>query len=413
MEQQRNPDQFVAVTGIGMICPLGTSTTECWDNMVAGKSGIRRITRFDPSDCLTKIAGELPDKYFEMEKEAFSHRIFKRSILPSRLSIITSRQAIADSGVNLAGIDSSNVSVITGCGGSSFGDQTILHTKKFTFSHEMLNALSACVSIEFGFKGPSFNVATACASGAFAIGLAYDYVRRTAGHCIAIGIDTMVLKETVDGFNQLMALSESNDEPEKASRPFDRKRNGFVISEGACAIFLEPYKLAKQRGARIYAVISGYAATSEGYNIVSPAPEGVEIAVTMETAIRNAGIAKDKIGYISAHGTSTIHNDLAETKAIKRVFGDDAYRIPVSSQKSMLGHSIGASGAIECGVTALSLYHRILTPTINQEVPDPECDLDYVPNQSRVVQGLTAAMTNSFGFGGHNASIVLERPDAF
>ena len=414
VRNKKNREHLVAVTGIGMICPLGITTTECWENMLEGKPGIQRITRFDPSECLTQIGGELPDKYYELEKNAFSHRAYKRSILPSRLSILSARQAIEDGGIQVEDVDVSKVAVITGCGGSTFGDQIMLFEKerKYTFSHEMLNALSACVSIEFGFKGPTFNVATACASGAFAIGLGYDYVTRRGDLCVAIGIDTMLLKETIDGFNQLMALSEQNEYPEKASRPFDKRRSGFVLSEGACAVILESYEHATRRGAKIYAVMSGYAATSEGYNIVAPEHEGKEMAKTMDFATQNAGIPKERIGYISAHGTSTLHNDLAETRAIKRVFGTDAYKIPVSSQKSMIGHSIGAAGAIEFAVTALTLYHQVITPTINYEEPDPGCDLDYVPNEARKVQSLKAAITNSFGFGGHNSTIVLENHDA-
>jgi len=414
MRRQKDKERFVAVTGIGMICPLGITTSECWENMLQGRSGIRRITRFDPSDCLTQIGGELPEEYYELEKRAFSPRVYKRSILPSRLAVLSAKQAIEDGNIDLDTIDVNRVAVITGCGGSTFGDQIDLHGKKgrLGMTHEMLNALSACVSIEFGFKGPSFNVATACASGAFAIGLGFDYVRRARNLCVAIGMDTMLLKGTIDGFNRLMALSEDNEYPEKASRPFDKRRNGFVLSEGACAVLLEPYDYAVRRGARAYAVISGYAATSEGYNIVAPEPEGKEIAKTMEFAIQRAGISKKKIGYISAHGTSTPHNDLAETKAIKMAFGKDAYGIPISSQKSMIGHSIGAAGAIEFAVTALTLYHQVITPTINYEEPDPECDLDYVPNKAREVQSLDAAITNSFGFGGHNSAIVLVREDA-
>ncbi|NIN01547.1 MAG: beta-ketoacyl-ACP synthase II [candidate division Zixibacteria bacterium] len=411
MTLQRDSRQFVAVTGIGMICPLGVTTDECWENMLQGKSGIRRITRFDPSNCLTRIGGELPDRYYQFEKTAFSPRVYKRSVLPSRLSILSARQAIEDGGIELDSIDRNRVAVITGCGGSTFGDQMGIYEGRgrLSLTHEMLNALAACVSIDFGFKGPSFNVATACASGAFAIGLGYDYVRQGGDVCVAIGIDTMLLKETIDGFNQLMALSEENEYPERASRPFDKRRNGFVLSEGACAVLLESYEHARQRGARIYAVISGYAATSEGYNIIAPDPEGKEMARTMEMAIQRAGIPKKEIGYVNAHGTSTPHNDLAETRAIKMVFGSNAYGIPVSSQKSMIGHTIGAAGAIEFAVSALTLYHQVITPTINYEEPDPGCDLDYVPNEARRVQSLKAAVSNSFGFGGHNSTLVLER----
>lgn len=405
-------DNLVVVTGIGMICPLGITTGECWENMLAGKSGVRRITRFDASECLTQIGGELPDKYFEMEKNALSRRVYKRSILPTRLAIIGAKQALEDGEIELGMIDRDRVGVVTGCGGSTFGDQIVYGDptrKKFAFSHEMLNALSACISIEFGFKGPSFNVATACASGAFAVGMGYDYVRRYGELCVVVGIDTMLLKETIDGFNQLMALSEDNEYPEKASRPFDRKRSGFVVSDGACALILESYDHAIQRGARIYAVMPGYAVTAEAFNIVAPEYEGKGMARTMELALRNAGIQKEKVGYINAHGTSTFHNDLAETRAIKRLFGNNAYKIPVSSQKSMIGHSIGAAGAIEFAVTALTLQHQEITPTINYEEPDPQCDLDFVPNKARKVNSLDVAITNSFGFGGQNATIVLER----
>ena len=412
MGGKSHKDNLVVVTGIGMICPLGITTGECWENMLAGKSGVRRITRFDASKCLTQIGGELPDKYFEMEKNALSRRVYKRSILPTRLAIISAKQALEDGEIELDKIDRGRVGVVTGCGGSTFGDQIVYGDptrKKFAFSHEMLNALSACISIEFGFKGPSFNVATACASGAFAVGMGYDYVRRYGELCVVVGIDTMLFKETIDGFNQLMALSEDNEYPEKASRPFDRKRSGFVVSDGACALILESYDHAIQRGARIYAVMSGYAVTAEAFNIVAPEPEGKQMARTMELALRNAGIQKEKVGYINAHGTSTFHNDLAETRAIKRLFGNNAYKIPVSSQKSMIGHSIGAAGAIEFAVTALTLKHQEITPTINYEEPDPQCDLDFVPNKARKVNSLDVAITNSFGFGGQNATIVLER----
>jgi 3-oxoacyl-[acyl-carrier-protein] synthase II len=414
MGTKGNEENLVAVTGIGMICPLGITTTECWENMLLGKSGIRRITRFDASKCLTQIGGELPDQYFEWEKKAFTPRTYKRSILPSRLSILSARQVIEDGKVNLEEIDKGRVAVITGCGGSTLGDLLVFdqNIKRFSYSHEMLNALSACVSIEFGFEGPSLNIATACASGAFAVGFGFDYVRKFGDFCIAIGIDTMLLKETIDGFNQLMALSEQNECPEKASRPFDKRRSGFVISEGACAVLLESYEHAVRRGARIYALMSGHACTSEAFNIIAPEPEGKEMAKTMELAIQNAGIPKEKIGYINAHGTSTLYNDLAETKAVKRVFGAGAYNIPISSQKSMIGHTVGAAGAIEFAVTVLTLYHQVITPTINYEEADPECDLDYVPNEARKVQSLEAAITNSFGFGGHNCSIVLQRGDA-
>ncbi len=252
-------------------------------------------------------------------------------------------------------------------------------------------------------------MATACASGAHAVGHGFEYVRSSGNACVVVGVDTLVYEDTIQGFNALMALSERNDEPEKASRPFDKLRNGFVLSEGACALFLEPLSEARARGARIYALISGYAANSEAYNIVAPDMTGGAMARVMEAALTRAGVTKESIGYISAHGTSTYHNDLAETRAIKKVFGEQAKRIAVSSQKSMIGHSIGAAGAIEAGVCAMILHRQIVTPTINYEVPDPECDLDYVPNAARKVSNLQAVLSNSFGFGGHNCTLVFER----
>ncbi|MEW6259151.1 MAG: beta-ketoacyl-[acyl-carrier-protein] synthase family protein [Thermodesulfobacteriota bacterium] len=409
--------QKVAITGIGMLCSLGVDTDTCWQRMVEGCSGIRRITRFDPSGCKTQIAGELPEAYFQMEKDSFNPKILRQSTMASRATILAARQAVKDAGLDLGVLDREKVAVITGCGGSTYGDEIAFvenqHSKRRRkvpiVSHGMLNALSACLTIEFGFQGPSFNVATACASGAHAVGLGFDYVRHTGGLCMVVGVDTLMYEETIEGFNALMALSERNEEPEKASRPFDGLRSGFVISEGACALMLEPYEDAVSRRATVYAVITGYAATSETHNIIAPDMTGAGMATTMNLAIERAGISKENVGYINAHGTSTYHNDLAETRAIKMVFGNRAYQIPVSSVKSMIGHSIGAAGAIEVAVCALTLQRQILPPTINQEVKDPECDLDYVPNQARPVEGLRCAISNSFGFGGHNCSIVLAR----
>lgn len=410
MDSMQNRDQLVAITGIGMITPLGVTTDDCWNNLVNGKSGIRYITRFDTHSCLTKIGGQIPDIYFKMEKTLLPDEIYEQALFPSRLSILAARQAMTDSRLSLGHIDRGCAGVITGSGGSSQGDGLEYgRHAELNFTGEMLDAHALWVSREFGFGGPSFNVATACSSGAFAVGLGVDHVVRTHQICLVVGIDTMLLRETLDGFNQLLAISESNEYPEKASRPFDKHRNGFVLAEGACALLLEPYSHAMDRKARIYAVISGYAFTSESYNIMAPDPEGKLMAETMSTALENSKTSIDKIGYINAHGTSTIHNDIAETKAIKRVFGGKAPGIPISSQKSMMGHTIGAAGAIETAVTALSLYHGLITPTVNLEEPDPACDLDYVPNHCRKVKSLEAAITNSFGFGGHNSCIVIEK----
>ncbi len=405
--------RLVAVTGIGMVTPLGATKDECWNNMLNGKSGIDTISIFDTSDCLTKIGGQIPIRYFQREKALFSDEILQSKILPTRLALYTAHQALEDSGVPINAIDRRSVAVITGSGGSSYGDEIFtiatprqLNNRQF---FEMLDAHALAVSNQFGFHGPAYNVATACSSGAFAVGLGYDHVIHNDALCIVIGVDTMLIKESIRGFNQLMAISENNQFPEQASRPFDEKRSGFVMSDGACALVLEPHDHAISRNARIYAVISGYGATSEAYNIIAPEPEGRGMAETMRQALINAGLSADAIGYINAHGTSTLHNDASETKAIKLVFQDRAHHIPVSSQKSMLGHTIGAAGTIETAVTALTLHHQIITPTINYQTPDPVCDLDYVPNHARNVTGLVAAISNSFGFGGHNCSVVLER----
>jgi 3-oxoacyl-[acyl-carrier-protein] synthase II len=402
---------WVAITGIGMTTPLGLSTEECWANMVLGKSGIGWITRFNTNDCLTRIAGQLPDAYFEVERQFFSSEMIQQIIYPVRLSMFSVRQAIHDAGFTQDRFQNQRVGVVTGSGGSVYNDAIMLKandTDQAALTNiEMLDSHSVAISQMFEFKGPSFNVATACSSGAYAVGFAYDYVLRTGNPCLAVGVDTMIMKEKIVGFNQILAISENNEPPEKASRPFDKKRNGFVVSEGSCALFLEPFDSAKNRSARIYAGIAGYAATSEAYNIMAPEPDGIQMARVMSSALYNAGIPAERIGYINAHGTSTLYNDLAETKAIKLVFKDQAPTIPVSSQKSMIGHSIGGAGAIEAGVTALSLFHQIITPTINLDNPDPQCDLDYVPHNARIMDSLQAAISNSFAFGGHNCTLAL------
>lgn len=410
MPQQK----WVAITGIGITTPLGITADENWANLIQGKSGIGWISRFDTQGCLTRIGGQVPDAYFDAEHEVLSSNVIQKFIFPVRLAMFTARQAICDAGIKSNNdIRGEHVGVVTGCGGSVYNDEFMFQknnaARLTSNSVEMLDSHAVAISREFKFRGPAFNVATACSSGAFAVGLAYDFVCRTGNQCLAIGVDTMIMKEKINGFNQILAISESNDPPEKASRPFDKKRNGFVVSEGAGALFMEPYDSAVRRSSRIYAIIAGYSVTSEAYNIMAPEPSGLQMARTMDNALRNAALSPDRIGYINAHGTSTPYNDLVETKAIKKVFGERAMKIPVSSQKSMIGHSIGGAGAIEAAVTALSLYHQVITPTINLENPDPQCDLDYVPHHARKAESLQAAISNSFGFGGHNCTLALIR----
>jgi 3-oxoacyl-[acyl-carrier-protein] synthase II len=305
--------------------------------------------------------------------------------------------------------------VITGSGQTGYqeeGDIVSSHQNpgRFSIIQQMANAMAGWISIGHGFKGRSYNVATACASGAYAIGAAYEYIVSGRGDAaLAVGADAMLSPQTIKGFNQLSALSERNELPEKASRPFDRNRDGFVLSNGGAALMLERESDARRRGARIYAVISGVGLCSEAYNIVAPKPSGEEMAKTMTMAMEDAGVTPERVGYASAHGTSTPQNDADESLAIKLAFGDHTRRLAVSSQKSMTGHCVGGAGAIEAAATALCLYHRILTPTINYETPDPACDLDCVPNTAREAKNLRIAISNSFGFGGHNATLVLER----
>lgn len=395
----------VAITGIGMITPVGLSYPETWSNMLQGLSGIRHIDQFDTKHCLTKIGGQLPSGYTHLENDLMRTNHFSRAPKAARLAILTVTEALEDADLPSSSWKDS-AALISGCGsalGAPEGKEKLLW-----FYHEMCSSLPAIVSAFFKLQGPAFNVATACSSGGFAISMGCEYVMNNQAICIALGLDTLLHKDTLDGFNAIMALSELNEAPEQASRPFDLHRSGFVLAEGAAALVLEPVQHAEERNARIYAVISGSALTSEAYNIVAPDPKGQGMARTMHKALYSSKLQPSDIGYISAHGTSTIHNDIAETKAIKEVFGDHAWQIPVSAQKSMIGHPIGAAAAIECAITALILKNQILTPTINLEMPDPLCDLDYVPFSARKVSGVRAAMSNSFGFGGHNSTLVLE-----
>ena len=410
-------EERVAITGLGMINCLGTNVAECWGQMLQGRTGIRRITRFDAADCVTRFGGELPDKYYELEAAEFSKRMFKQTLNTTRLGLLCAREAIRDSGFTVDGRDPNRCGVITGSGQTCYqeeGDIVSLYQNPgmFTIIQQMPNAMSGWISIAYGFKGRSYNVATACASGSYAIAEAYEYIVSGRGDAaLAVGADAMLSPQTIKGFNALSALSVRNELPERASRPFDRDRDGFVLANGGGALMLERESAARKRGARIYALISGAAMCSEAYNIVAPKPSGEEMAKSMLLALEDAGVTPDRVGYVSAHGTSTPQNDTDESLALKTVFGQNVRTLAVSSQKSMTGHCVSGAGAIECATTALCLSHGVLTPTINYETPDPVCDLDYVPNQAREVKGLRVAISNSFGFGGHNSTLVLEKVD--
>ena len=405
-------DGKVAITGIGMINALGCSAAECWDAMLSGRSGISRVQRIDVSDCITQIGGELPGEYYNLEKGAFSRRLFKQTEVTTRLGILCAREAMRDSGFSVEGRDPQACAVITGTGQTGYEQSVDLdgEPSKFAVIQQMANALSGWISIDYGFKGPSYNIATACASGAFAIAAAHRHIAIGAGEAVmVVGVDAMLSVRSLKGFNQLAAISERNDEPEAASRPFDLTRDGFVLANGGAALLLESEESARRRSARIYASVSGCGLCSEAYNIVAPEPSGAAMAQSMSLALEEAEISPEQVGYISAHGTSTPHNDAAETAAIKHAFGDHARHLAISSQKSMTGHTIGGAGAIECATTALCLYHGAITPTINYRTPDPRCDLDYVPNEARDAKDLRVALSNSFGFGGHNSTILLQK----
>jgi 3-oxoacyl-[acyl-carrier-protein] synthase II len=399
----------VVITGMNIISSLGLDLESNWKNLVAGKSGVRHITLFDASKNVTRIAAEVSSDFEKVSKKYIKKRAGSQMTRVTRMCVACAKEAVEKSGINFEEMDRTRCSVILGVvnsGNSSTEKETT--TQNMIFK-SMTNSLAAWISLEYQLMGPSLVVNTACASSAYAIGLGYDMIRNDQADLVIVGgADSIINFEEIEGFNSLYALSVENDPPEKASKPFSKDRDGFVIGEGAGILILESESSAQARNARIHGEVAGYGFSSEGYNIMAPMKDGEGMAFTMEKAIRNSGIYKEEVGYINAHGTSTELNDRYETMAIKRVFGDRAYQIPVSSSKSMIGHTIGAAGAIEAIITVLSIENNILTPTINLDYPDPDLDLDYIPNQFRE-QEVNVALSNSFGFGGHNATIVFRK----
>jgi len=399
----------VVVTGMGIVSSLGLDLDTNWNNLVAGKSGIREITLFDASRNQTRIAAELPAEFEDHYRNYIKKRAASQMTRVTRMCVVAAKDAVKHAGVDFEQFDKTRCSVIIGVvntGNSSVEKDT---TSQNTVFKSMTNAMSAWISLDYQLLGPNFAINTACASSAYAMAFGYDMIRNNlADIVIAGGADSIINKEEIEGFNALYALSVNNDSPEKASKPFSADRDGFVIGEGAGVIILEAEESASQRGATIYAELAGYGISSEGYSIMAPMKDGEGMAFTMEKALKSAGISKEEVDYINAHGTSTELNDKYETLAIKRVFGEQAYKIPVSSPKSMLGHTIGAAGTIEGIVTILSIYHDLITPTINMDHPDPDLDLDFVPHTSRS-QTVQVALSNSFGFGGHNATLVFRK----
>jgi len=409
-------DRRVVISGIGLITPLGIGVKETWTALCEGKSGIAGITRFDPSDFETKIAGEVKDFHpedFLPKKEA------RRTETFIAYAIATARMAMEDSGFEINSSNADRVAVITGCGLGGLGcieETTKLMEKRgpkrvspFYIPMLLGNMAPGMVSIHLGAKGPNFSLTTACASGTHAIGEAFRIIKRgDADAAITGGVEAVITPTCIAGFNALKALSTRNDDPQKASRPFDRDRDGFVVAEGCGLFFIETLESALKRGAHIYAEICGYGLNSDGYHMTAPSPEGEGAARCMKMALDDAGIAYDQVDYINAHGTSTPLNDVYETMAIKSVFREKAYSIAISSTKSMTGHLLGAAGGVEAAFTALTIHDDIIPPTINLDNPAKECDLDYVPHTARKTK-VEIAMTNSFGFGGTNATLMLKK----
>ena len=405
----------VVVTGLGAVTPLGIGIEETWKNIKAGKSGIRKITKFDASNLPSQIAGEVKD--FKPE-EFMSAKLTSRVDTFIQYAIASTRMALEDAGFPLNDLGD-EVGVIIGVGMGGVGlieyytrvldEKGYKRVTPFFIPMIIPNMAAGQVAILFGAKGPNTAVCTACAAGNHAIGEAFRLIREgRVKAMICGGTESIITPLCVAGFSVMKALSTRNNEPEKASRPFDAKRDGFVIAEGCGILILEELEHAQKRGAKIYAELIGYGLNADAYHMTAPPPDGEGAAKCMEMALQDAGIDPSQIDYINAHGTSTPLNDISETKAIKKVFKEHAYRLMISSTKSMTGHLLGGAGGLEAVITVLSLYEGIVPPTINLEEPDPECDLDYVPNQARKAN-IKIALSNAFGFGGTNACLVFKK----
>ncbi len=406
----------VVITGMGMVSPLGTGVQKTWNALIQGRSGVGRITKFDATGYETKIAAEVKDFVPEnfMDKKEI-----RRTDVFIQYAMAAASMAMEDSGLKITPANDERVGVVVGAGLGGLITLESFHKillekgpgriSPFFIPALIVNEAPGQISMRYGAKGPNTSVVTACATGNHNIGDAWRMIQREdADAIIAGGVEATIAPLAVSGFNAMKALSTRNDEPEKASRPFDKNRDGFVIGEGAGILILEELHHALDRGAKIYAEIIGYGLNGDAYHITAPAPEGEGAARCMAMALRGSGVAPEEVDYINAHGTSTQLNDLYETKAIKAVFKEHAKKLPISSTKSMTGHLLGGAGGIEAIFTLLTICHGIIPPTINYETPDPECDLDYVPNKARKAE-VRVALSNSFGFGGTNAVLVFKK----
>ncbi len=411
---QSSGKRRVAVTGLGLVTPLGLGVAENWDALMAGRSGVGPITKFDTSKFKTQIAGEV--KNFNAE-DWLDKKTIRRLDVFIHYALAAARMAMEESGLKVTPENTGRIACVLGCGLGGLGTIEKYHEilmdkgpdRISPFFVPMLigNMAPGQIAIEYGIQGPNLCLCTACAAGTHAIGQSYHFIRD--GLCDAAicgGAEMVVTPLVVGGFNAMKAISTRNEAPERASRPFERDRDGFVIAEGAGVLILEEMEHALERGATVYAEVIGFGMSGDAYHQVQPPEGGVGAVRCMRAAMDDAGITPEEVNYINAHGTSTDLNDLYETQAIKTVFGDRAYKIPVSSTKSMTGHLLGAAGGVEAAYTVLAMKRSIIPPTINYEHKDPQCDLDYVPNLPRAAK-LRVAMSNSFGFGGTNGTLVF------
>lgn len=406
----------VVITGLGCISPLGNDWPETWKRLIKGESGISRITRFDASAFKTQIAAEVKD--FD-PVSIFGSKDARRMDRYTQFALASALEAVKNSGLKIENEDRDRVGVVigTGIGGIStlIEQQKLLDERgpervsPFLVPMMLADSAPGMLAINLGIRGPNMAIVTACATGSNAVGEAFEMVGRGSADVMICGSsEAAIIPIAIAGMNSMTALSTMNDEPEKASRPFDRTRDGFIMGEGAGMLVLESLEHAMDRKAQILAEFSGYGTSDDAYHVSAPAENGVGAALCMSLALKSAGIQPEMVDYINAHGTSTQLNDKSETAAIKSVFGERAYKLAISSTKSMTGHLLGASGALEAAVSVQVILDGVIPPTMNYETPDPACDLDYVPNHARR-QKVDYVMSNSFGFGGHNATIILNR----
>jgi len=406
----------VVVTGVGVVSPVGIGAQEFWKALKNGKNGISKITRFDPSNFKTQIAGEVKD--FDPSKR-LDFKETKRFDLFTLYALYSTAEAIEDSGLDLESLDKDRAGVIyaSGIGGENTWEKE--HTKllekgpgkvsPFFITALIINMAAGMIAMKFGFRGVNYGVVSACSSSGHAIGEAFRKIRSgEMDIMIAGGSEAPLGPLALAGFCAARSLSTRNDEPERASRPFERDRDGFIMSEGSGTLILENLESAKKRGATIYGEVVGYGASNDAFHITAPNETGEPQAMAMQGAMKDGNIKKEEVDYINAHGTSTILNDKVETKVIKKVFGEQAYKINISSSKSMTGHLLGATSAVEAIACLFSLREGIITPTINYETPDEECDLNYTPNEA-VKKNINVALSNSFGFGGHNVTLAFKK----